>query len=193
MRPNFRNASPIRLGLLALTAAFTALLSACGSTPQAAGHAMFGGDKIFGLIRPYRMDIVQGNVLTKEQVARVKPGMSRAQVRDLLGTPLLTDLFHEDRWDYAFTIRRQGIEPQQRLVVAWFEGETLKQLDVPPDLPSENEFVAAINTREAKGEGPKLALTEDERKALPVPAKPATPAAEIIGAQRSFPPLETAK
>ncbi|MCV2353590.1 outer membrane protein assembly factor BamE [Paucibacter sp. B2R-40] len=187
MHPNSRNDSPIRLGLLALTAALTTLLSACSGFPSVSG------DKVFGLVRPYRMDIVQGNVLTKEQVAKVKPGMSRAQVRDLLGTSLLTDVFHEDRWDYVFTIRRQGIEPQQRLVVAWFDGDLLKQLDLPPDLPSENEFVSAINTRELRGDAPKLALTEEERKALPVPAKPPTPAAETIGVQRSFPPLEAQK
>ncbi|MDC8770324.1 outer membrane protein assembly factor BamE [Roseateles albus] len=187
MHPNSRTASPIRLGLLALTAALTTLLTACSGFPSVSG------DKVFGLVRPYRMDIVQGNVLTKEQVAKVKPGMSRAQVRDLLGTPLLTDVFHENRWDYVFTIRRQGIESQQRLVVAWFDGDVLKQLDLPPDLPSENDFVTAINTRELRGDTPKLALTEEERKALPVPVKPATPAAETMGAQRSFPPLEAAK
>lgn len=187
MRSKFRNVTPTRRGLLALTIALTGLLSACS------GWNSVSGEKVFGLVRPYRMDIVQGNVLTKEQVAKVKPGMSRAQVRDLLGTPLLTDIFHDDRWDYVFTIRRQGIEPQQRLVVAWFDGDALKQLDLPADLPSENEFVTAINTRELRGDSPKLALTEDERKALPLPVKPATPAAETIGAQRSFPPLEAPK
>jgi outer membrane protein assembly factor BamE len=187
MRSNFRNASPIRLSLLALTAALSTLLSACSGLPSVSG------EKVLGVVRPYRMDIVQGNVLTKEQVAKVKPGMSRAQVRDMLGTPLLTDIFHEDRWDYVFTIRRQGIESQQRLVVAWFDGDLLKQLDLPPDLPSENDFVNAINTRERRGDAPKLALTEEERKALPVPAKLPTPAAETISAQRSFPPLEAVK
>ena len=187
MRSNFKNASPARLALLALATGLTALLSACS------GLTSVSGDRVFGLVRPYRMDIVQGNVLTKEQVTKVKPGMNRAQVRDMLGTPLLTDIFHEDRWDYVFTIRRQGIEPQKRLVVAWFDGDNLKQLDLPEDLPSENEFVTAINTRELRGDAPKLALTEEERKALPAPAKPATPAAETIGAQRSFPPLEAAK
>jgi outer membrane protein assembly factor BamE len=59
---------------------------------------------------------VQGNVVTSEQVARVKPGMTRAQVRDILGTPLLTDPFHADRWDYLFTIRRQGC---RRSAAAW--------------------------------------------------------------------------
>jgi outer membrane protein assembly factor BamE len=187
MRPNFRNASSTHLGLPALTIALTGLLSACSFMPSVSG------EKVFGLVRPYRVDVVQGNVLTTEQVAKVKPGMSRAQVRDLLGTPLLTDIFHDDRWDYMFTIRRQGIESQQRQVVAWFNGDVLKQLDVPPDLPSENEFVTAINTRELRGDAPKLALTEEERKALPVPAKPAVPAAETIGALRSFPPLEAPK
>lgn len=187
MRPNFRNASSTHLGLPTLTLALTGLLSACSYMPSVSG------DKVLGLVRPYRVDVVQGNVLTTEQVAKVKPGMSRAQVRDLLGTPLLTDIFHEDRWDYMFTIRRQGIAPQQRQVVAWFDGDVLKQLDLPPDLPSENEFVTAINTRELRGDTPKLALTEEERKALPVPPKPPTPAAETIGAQRSFPPLEAPK
>jgi len=182
MRPNMCTASPARLSLLALTAATLALLSACAGSVS--------GDKVLGLVRPYRVDIVQGNVLTKELTARVKPGMNRAQVRDLLGSPLLTDIFHDNRWDYVFTIRRQGAAPQQRQVVAWFDGDILKSLDLPADLPSENEFVQAINTRESRGDAPKLALSEEERKALPVPAKPAVPAAEAMGAQRSYPPLE---
>ena len=57
---------------------------------------------------PYRIDVAQGNVVTKEQLARVSPGMSRLQVRDILGSPLLTDPFHADRWDYVFTIKRPG-------------------------------------------------------------------------------------
>jgi outer membrane protein assembly factor BamE len=51
-------------------------------------------DDFLGLITPYRIDIVQGNVVTKEQLAQLRPGMSRNQVRDVLGTPLLTDPFH---------------------------------------------------------------------------------------------------
>eukprot|EP01031_Cornospumella_fuschlensis_P010263 gene10263-12584_t len=100
------------------------------------------GEKVLGVLTPYRVEVVQGNVLTKEMVARVKPGMPKAQVRDLLGSPLLTDVFHESRWDYVFTIRRQGTAPQQRLVVALFDGDKLTSLDVPGDLPAENEFVA---------------------------------------------------
>ena len=85
------------------------------------------GDSFLGVLTPYRMDIVQGNVVTKEQVAQVKPGMTRNQVRDILGSPMLTDLFHADRWDYVFTIRRQGTAPQRRDVVAFFKGDKLER------------------------------------------------------------------
>ncbi len=66
---------------------------------------------------------MQGNVITSEQIAAAKPGLTRAQVRDVLGSPLLADPFHADRWDYVFTIRRQGAEPQLRRVVVRFKGD----------------------------------------------------------------------
>lgn len=150
-------------------------------------------DNIFGVITPYRVEVVQGNVVTKEQLALVKPGMTRAQVRDVLGSPLLADAFHADRWDYVFTIRRQGAEPQLRRIVARFEGETLKSVDSNAELPEEREFVASIDTFKTSRKAPPLALTEEQVKALPVPEKPAAPAAEPIGPTRSYPPLEPAK
>ena len=184
MRPITSVSRPL---LLALTMAAFAALSGCSTLSS---FASVSGDKVLGFVRPYRVEVVQGNVLTKELVARVKPGMSRAQVRDVLGSPLLADMFHDDRWDYAFSIRRQGTPYQQRLIVAWFEGDVLKSLDVPGDLPSEDEFVAAITTYKPSGSLPKLDLTEAERNALPVPAKTAEPTPESVGPQRSYPPLE---
>ncbi|KQV50427.1 hypothetical protein ASC95_13710 [Pelomonas sp. Root1217] len=154
------------------------------------------GEKVLGLLTPYRVEVVQGNVLTKEMVARVKPGMPKAQVRDLLGSPLLTDVFHESRWDYVFTIRRQGTAYQQRLVVATFDGDKLKELTVPDDLPAENDFVAAINTFKPSSKVPKLELSETERDALPLPKKSAdaapTAAAEGPAPGRTYPPLDAA-
>ena len=150
-------------------------------------------DNIFGVITPYRVEVVQGNVVTKEQIALVKPGMTRAQVRDVLGSPLLTDAFHADRWDYVFTIRRQGAEPQLRRIVARFEGETLKSVDSNAELPEEREFVASIDTFKTSRKAPPLALSEEQIKALPVPEKPAAPAAEPIGPTRSYPPLEATR
>lgn len=188
MRSNSSIASSARLSLLALTAV---LLSACSSLPSLDMLPSVAGDKVLGLVTPYRVEVVQGNVLTKELVAKVKPGMSRAQVRDLLGSPLLTDIFHDNRWDYAFSIRRQGAPYQQRQVVAWFDGDKLKSLDVPTDLPAENEFVAAISTIKSDRALPKLALTDAERQALPIPVKPEAPAAESIGPLRTYPPLES--
>ncbi|ANH70911.1 hypothetical protein ABE85_24755 [Mitsuaria sp. 7] len=149
------------------------------------------GDKVLGLVTPYRVEIVQGNVVTKEQIAAIKPGMTRAQVRDVLGSPLLTDVFHEARWDYVFTIRRQGAAPQNRHILLSFDGDQLSKIDAPDDLPTEKEFIASINTLKVSGKEPKLELTEEERKALPPPVRTAaTTTPEPIGPTRDYPPLE---
>ncbi len=164
------------------------LLAGCSSLQSS--------DNFLGVVTPYRVEVVQGNVVTKEQAALIKPGMSRAQVRDVFGSPLLTDPFHADRWDYVFTIRRQGAEPQRRSIVVWFADEKVKSIDVAGgELPGEVEFVASIDTAKTPRSKPKLALTEDEVRALPVPAKPAGPtaAAEPVGPVRSYPPLEPSK
>lgn len=142
-----------------------------------------------GFITPYRIEVVQGNVVTRELAARVKPGMTRLQVRDLLGSPMLTDPFHADRWDYVFTIRRQGVEAQRRSVVAWFNGDVLERLDAP-DLPSENEFVSAIARPAGGGAIPTLELTPEQRAALPRQPATAEAAPTPMGATRSYPPLE---
>ncbi len=155
-------------------------------------QSLQSSDSFLGVITPYKVEVVQGNVVTQEQAAAIKPGMSRAQVRDILGSPLLTDPFHKDRWDYVFTIRRQGAEPQHRKIVVLFEGETLKSIDTGGDLPAEREFVASIDTFKTSRNAPPLELSEEQVKALPVPAKPAAPesAAPAKAPARAYPPLE---
>ena len=153
-------------------------------------ESLQSSDNYLGVVTPYRVEVVQGNVVTREQAARVRPGMSRAQVRDLLGSPLLTDAFHADRWDYVFTIRRQGAEPQLRRIVVRFDGERLKSMDTDGELPVEREFVASIDTAKVSRRTTPLELTEDQIQALPVPARPAASAAEPEGPARSYPPLE---
>jgi outer membrane protein assembly factor BamE len=167
--------------LLAI-ATVAALLSGCSWLPSA--------DNALARITPYKLEVVQGNIVTREQAALVKPGMSRAQVRDALGSPLLTDIFHSDRWDYVFTIRRQGTEPQSRHVVALFEGETLKSLDTGGELPAEHDFVASIDTAKNPATPPILALTDEQRRALPKPPAPALADAIPDVAARTYPPLE---
>ena len=56
-------------------------------------------------LEPHRIEIQQGNYVTQDMVSQLKPGMTRDQVRFVLGTPLVTDIFHGDRWEYVF--RRQ--------------------------------------------------------------------------------------
>lgn len=174
--------SPSR-GLTAFALLSLALVGAGCSAVQA--------DRVFGAITPYRVDVMQGNVITKELVASIKPGMTREQVRDVLGSPLLTSAFHANRWDYVFTMRRRGVEPQQRSVVAHFKGDVLERLDAP-ELPSENEFVSSLRpARSSTSPEPVLALTDEQRNALPPPLKSeSTAAAQPQGAIRPYPPLE---
>lgn len=145
-------------------------------------------DTLLGFITPYRIDIVQGNAITKEQAVLIKPGLTRLQVRDVLGTPLLADPFHANRWDYIFTLRRPNTDVQRRHVVVMFEGDVVKSIEAP-DLPSEREFVASIS-RFRDPRQLKLELSEEERKALPMPAPRVAAPAEPMGAVRDYPPLE---
>jgi outer membrane protein assembly factor BamE len=147
-------------------------------------------DSFLGVVTPYRVEVVQGNVITSEQAAMLKPGMNRAQVRDVLGTPLLSDVFHGDRWDYVFTIRRPGTEPQSRRVVVLFTGDAFKSVDTGGALPSEREFVASIDSFKTARNAPPLELTPEQVKALPTPPKPEVVEAEPIGPTRPYPPLE---
>ena len=144
--------------------------------------------RIAGIISPYKMDIVQGNVVTREQLALLKPGMQRAQVRDILGTALLVSVFHADRWDYVFTFRRQGTPAQQRKLSVFFKGDALERVDADP-LPTEAEFVAGLDSGRRARPVPPLEMTEAQLKAAPVPPKPA-PAPPLPPLPASYPPLE---
>lgn len=77
----------------------------------------------------YKMPVQQGNILTEEMVDRLEPGMTRGQVRYLLGTPLLTDMFHTDRWDYIYTHRRGHREMERKHLTVWFEEDQLVKID----------------------------------------------------------------
>ena len=149
-----------------------------------------------GAVTPYKVEVVQGNFVSKEQVELLKPGMSRQQVREILGTSLLTDVFHSDRWDYVFTIRRQGVEPQQRRLTLFFKGELLERFQ-GDEMPSEQEFVAGLDARKFSGKVPQLEASEDQLKKF-TPAKSdsasgATPPAPLAPLPPSYPPLESTR
>lgn len=142
-------------------------------------------------IKTYRPEVVQGNFVSREQVQSLRAGMPRQMVRDILGTPLVTSLFHADRWDYAFTIQRQGAEPQQRRFSVFFKGDALDRLEGDP-LPTEAEFAAKLDTRLPPKKLPELKASEEALSKFPVkspaadqPARANAPAASV-----SYPPLE---
>ena len=137
----------VRTGLCAVLCAG---LAACSSFGEASL-------RMASVVTPYQIDVVQGNFVSSEQVALLKPGMGRQAVRDLLGTPLLQSVFHADRWDYVFTFKRKGQEPQLRKVTAFFKSGLLERFDADV-VPSEAEFVAMRQTRDKTLAKPVLLL-----------------------------------
>lgn len=159
-------------------------LSACGSVDNAS-------HRLVNIVRPYKIDIVQGNFVSSEQLAALKEGMSRGQVKNILGTPLLTDVFHADRWDYVFTFNRQGVEPQARKVTVFFNGDVMARVEADP-LPTEAEFVASLDSGRKSGAVPVLEMSPESLKASakPEPVAPA-PSAQPVGTPPAvYPPLE---
>jgi len=112
---------------LALAAAGVVLLTGCRSMYSWAPPFM----------QPYRPDVQQGNVITKEMVDQLRESMSRDQVRFLLGTPLLTSIFHTDRWDYVYYLQRgKGDEVQLRRLVVHFNNDRLASFSTD-EMPTE--------------------------------------------------------
>jgi outer membrane protein assembly factor BamE len=80
-------------------------------------------------ITPHKIDIQQGNYVTQDMVSKLKPGMSKSQVRFALGTPLVVDPFHADRWDYVYVLQKGGRVVEQRRIVVVFQDEKLARID----------------------------------------------------------------
>ncbi len=85
-------------------------------------------------IGPHRIDVQQGNALDQDNVSRLKPGLTRSQVRFLLGTPLVVDPFHSDRWDYVYVFHKSGKLAEQRRLSLFFDGDSLARIE--GNLPS---------------------------------------------------------
>lgn len=77
---------------------------------------------------PYKIDIQQGNVVTEEMVAKLKPGMTRSQVRFTLGSPLIVDVFHSDRWDYIYRIAPKGRVSEEKKLAVFFKDDRLSHI-----------------------------------------------------------------
>ncbi len=108
----------------------------------------------FSFLTPYRIDVQQGNVVTQDMVSKLKPGMTKAQVRYALGTPLITDVFHPERWDYVYLFEKHGVLTERRKIVVVFKGDALQRI--------EGDVVAA-----KPGEGKQPAGASDAPQAQP--------------------------
>ena len=171
---------------LSLIAAIALTLSACSVFDKASGG-------IAGIVSPYKVEVVQGNFVSKEQREALQPGMPRNQVRDILGSPLVTSAFHAERWEYVFTIRREGQEPQQRKLTVFFKGDELAKVE-SDTLISEEEFIGSLSGNRKLGKVPVLEAAADKLPAPGVPKAPSTvtPNTSSADAARVYPPLEPA-
>jgi outer membrane protein assembly factor BamE len=76
----------------------------------------------------YKMDIQQGNVVTQEMTSKLRPGMTRSQVKFIMGTPLVSDPFHTERWDYFYELIKGGKPKDRRRITLIFEQDQLKKV-----------------------------------------------------------------
>ena len=77
----------------------------------------------------YTVPVRQGNYIDQATVAQLQPGMTKQQVQRILGTPLIADPFHQNRWDYYYSYRKDGKQVEQRHVALFFTGDTLDRVD----------------------------------------------------------------
>jgi outer membrane protein assembly factor BamE len=176
-------AFPSRATRLAVALAALAATTACGTFDKVS----YG---ITDSITPYKVEVVQGNFVSREQVQALKPGMSRGQVREILGTPLVTSLFHADRWDYVFTLKRKGSPFQERRLTVFFKCDALEKFE-GDEMPTEAEFVASLDNKRKNAKVPPLEASDEALKkfaAERTPAPPPAPAEPPVSA--SYPPLE---
>ncbi len=99
--------------------------------------------KFFWIFSPYRPDIQQGNFISQEMLNQLKVGQTRDQVKFILGTPLLMDVFHGNRWDYPFYLARGNGELTSSRVTVYFKDNVVEKFD-GGNLPTEKEYIARI-------------------------------------------------
>ena len=106
------------------------LFTACANAPD-----------ITSRLTPYRIDVRQGNFVTPEMAAQLKPGQTKDQVRFILGTAMLTDVFHADRWDYVYYFKPGHGEAQEKRLAVFFAGGKLVRVegDVVPGAGGETK------------------------------------------------------
>lgn len=132
--------------------------------------------RLFGIFSPYRVDIQQGNFVSREMLAQLKPGMTRDQVRFALGTPLMNDIFHADRWDYPFRLLKDNGEVITSRVTVFFNNNVLERFE-GGNLPSEAQYLSLLSG--SKPTQSKLG-----------PVVPAPPSSAVPAGAAQLPPVQ---
>lgn len=172
---------------LALVVSLTATLTACGSIDSSRA--------LLQSAQPYQATVVQGNFVSREQVQALQSGMSRQQVRDILGTPLVASVFHAERWEYIFTLKKPDQPLQTRKLTVYFNGDALARFE-GDEMPTEAEFVATLGKPMTK-KPPVLQASEEQLARYPAPERPAPASAAAqttaneSAAPTHYPPLES--
>jgi len=154
LRTAMRNSGIPRMVYRSLFAACALLaVSACSYVPR--------------IVTEYRIDVQQGNVITQEMVSQLKPGQTRDQVRFILGTPMLADMFHADRWDYFYSLQngRTGAIDKRRFSVFFDKEGRLERASGDVEVAT----AADLNTPVAKMQVIDLGSVPADGKPLPPP------------------------
>jgi outer membrane protein assembly factor BamE len=162
------------------------------------------------LITPYKINVQQGNVVTQDMLDKIKPGMTKSQVRFALGTPLISDPFHGERWDYVYRFNKEGRLTEERKLTVEFEGDKLKEvtgtalppsdkiagtrraeLIMPDSTPVETKLAAAAPaSTQTDSQAPAAGEPKSDAQSVAagsVPSAEAEPAAKIIEIQPKKP------
>jgi outer membrane protein assembly factor BamE len=163
--------APIRV---ALAAALLPLLVGCESVRQWTPP----------ILQPYRPDVQQGNVVTKEMADQLAAGMTRDQVRFLMGTPALVSVFHQDRWDYVYLLKRgKGSEVQSRRLTVHFKDNRVERFEsdeMPPEALADNLIL---------GRNPKALPKPPPSAAEPLRSRDVDPKTEVEVIAPTIPPV----
>lgn len=116
-----------------------------------------GMRRVLGIFSPYRIDIQQGNFVSKEMISQLREGMTMDQVRFVLGTPMLSDIFHAERWYYPFRFLKGNGEVTASRVTVYFKDGLLERFE-GGDLPTEQDYIARIAGGAPKDKDPEVAI-----------------------------------
>jgi outer membrane protein assembly factor BamE len=150
--------------LICCTISASLLTAGCGTVDTVKGWGTVVGDAIpsifNGMPLMYRQDIQQGNIVTQEMINKLRPGMARRQVQYIMGTPILVDVFHQDRWDYYYSMKKGGEAAVRERISLYFKDNKLTKIEgdfrptpTSDTLEAKKEVVVQVPDYEAEEKG----------------------------------------